>query len=269
MPDRWEYATGEEDLSRASEQAGAGRKLMALRQRMPGANPYELGRIRAQAIRLLFRLGNPDAAVAEARLLCDEQPGKAYSWMVLGDACATAGAWRDALDSFVRASVLRREAGQIEDAVRTELGPAYRMAEGLGELGLCLDLSGRGGGGLLGDTLRSRASRLSGKASGNPAVPPGAGFLIEGIHVLESCHRGAKPYQLPDLVLDWGSAEPEWRWRLLAEGVALFRDCGLAMSPWKKTLDFFEEPVLDPRFTSERKAVLELVRPPRNQAPVQ
>ena len=259
----------EGDLSQTGGQAGAGRKLMALRQRMPGANPYELGRMRAQAIRLLFRLGNPEAAVKEARLLCDEQPGKAYSWMVMGDACAMAGAWREALDSFVRASVLRREAGQIEDAVRTELGPAYRMAEGLGELDLCLDLTGRGGGGLLGDMLLSRASRLSGKASGNPAVPPGAGFLIEGIHILESCHRGAKPWRLPDLVLDWGPAEPEWRWRLLAEGVMLFRDCGLAVSPWKKTLDLFEGPVLDPRFTGERKAVLDLVRPPGNQDFVQ
>jgi len=246
-------------LSRSGEQASDGRKLVALRQKMPSANPYELGRMRAQAVRLLFRLGNPAAAMDEARLLCGEQPDKAYSWMVFGDACATAGAWRDALEAFLRAAALRREAGQEAEALRTELGPAYRTAEGLGDIATCLGLSSGTGGGLLGRTLHARALRLSGKDSSVPAAPAGSGFLVEGLHVLESCHRGAKPYGLPDIVLGWGASEPEWRWRILAEGMILFREAGLAQNPWKKPLASFEGPVLDPRYREESKLVAALM----------
>lgn len=245
----------------AKDQASAGRKLVSLRQRMAEANPYELGRMRAQAIRLLFQLGNAEAAMDEARLLCGEQPEKAYSWMVFGDACAMAGAWSDALDAFLRAATARRGAGQPEDAVRTELGPAYRMAEGLGEYDKCLGLTGLPGSGLLGETLRSRTLRLMGRDSSIPAAPTGSGPLVEGIHILESCHRGAKPFRLPDLVLDWGQSEPEWRWRLLAEGVILYRDGGFQLGDWKKAMTLLEEPVLDPRFKAESKTVRALVLP--------
>lgn len=242
-------------MGRSGEYASDGRKLVALRQKMTSANPYELGRMRAQAVRLLFRLGNPAAAMDEARLLCGEQPDKAYSWMVFGDACATAGAWRDALDAFLKAAALRREAGQEAEASRTELGPAYRTAEGLGDLATCLRLASAPDGGLLGRTLQARSLRLSGRESAVPAAPAGSGFLVEGLHILESCHRGAKPYGLPDIVLDWGASEPEWRWRILAEGIALFRENGLAPAPWKKPMATFDGPVLDPRYKEESKLV--------------
>lgn len=246
-------------MGRSGEQASDGRKLVALRQKMSSANPYELGRMRAQAVRLLFRLGNPAAAMDEARLLCGEQPDKAYSWMVYGDACATASAWRDALEAFLRAATLRREAGQEAEATRTELGPAYRTAEGLGDIEICLRLCSGTGGGLLGRTLQARSLRLSGRDCAVPAAPAGSGFLIEGLHVLESCHRGAKPYGLPDIVLDWGASEPEWRWRILAEGMVLFDGAGLAQTPWKKPLASFEGSVLDPRYRDESKRIAALM----------
>lgn len=228
----------------------SGRRLLALRQRMAEGDPD--GRARAEVVRLLCDLGNTGAALEEAAILVGESGGSPASLMVLGDARCRAGRWREALASFSGAAEARRAAGMAAEAARTMLGPVYRLAEALGEYRLCLEAAS--GGGELASVLGPRASRLSGRQ-----VPLGEQAPLErtarGIWELERAIRGMPPLALPGIVLEWGTSEPEWRWRVFAEGALLYRERSLDPRRWRKCSELLDSAVLDPRFAVERRKV--------------
>lgn len=243
------------------EKASLGRRLMAVRQRLAvEGSPGEVMDLRAKAMRLLLALGNVAGAVAEARTMVSADPDDPRAATVLGDALCYAGLWGEALEAFSTAAGIRRRAGQESEASRIELGPAYRIAEGLGRYGRCMELTA--GGGILASVLHARASRLAGVQAVLPPLEREADDrLIGGIHYLESSLRGASPVVLPDLVMDWGPSEPEWRWRLLFEGVRLFESRLLPLSRWKKAWRSSGERLLDPRWAGEASALRKLLGP--------
>jgi hypothetical protein len=201
-------------------------------------------------VRLLVELGNVSAALEAAGDYSLEFPGEAAPGLVTADLLCRQGRWAEALSRFESARDIMVAGRMGPGARKLDLGPIFRLNEALGNAGACLRLSD--GPESLASVLKARTWRRAGTASQLPA-PHGDDPVAERLLQLERAWRGEGVRELPEIVEAWGKSEPEWRWRVLVEGLSLFHDFHLPITPWRKLqAEMSRGVVLDPRFKAER-----------------
>jgi hypothetical protein len=236
-------------MSRYSSQGAAGRQLLILKRDIDNeSDPQRLRNLRRKEVRLLLSLGQLDRAAGHAGKLASDFPRWPVAHSLLADLMCRLKDWQGAALEFSTAAELYSGSGDTVKSVKIMLGPLFRLYEASGDYSECLELCSRPG--QLAAILRCRTERLSGIDSVLPADPCGD-WLAAALSDLERVWRGGDPAGLPELVRCWPRAEPEWRWRVLAEGFGIWIRRDLDPEPWRKLFRITERPVLDPRFDSE------------------
>jgi len=202
-------------------------------------------------------MGQREEAVSRARALAADHPRWPEAHSLLGDVLCRIRDWKGAEAGFRLAVGLHAEAGAAEKAAKLAQGPLFRLVEAGGDFRECTRLAAWPG--FASPVLGCRAGRLA----GSPSEPPGeapddypSGALLE----LERAWRGGDESRLPALVRDWPGFEPEWRWRVLVEGVGIWQDRKRDCRIWGKPLGETVRPVLDPRFDAEAAALDRMFR---------
>ncbi len=232
------------------DESRLGRRLMALRGRLASETDRKArGPLRLREMRLLAELGNTEAALEAADSLAADEPDWPRGLAAAADLRCRAGDWRGGEELFRRAAGAASERRDADGAERIRLGPLYRLLEARGAFREAADVAG--GPSPLARVLLARARRLAGS--------PGIAVAVEGeglagrLAALEAAHRGASPRPLLELVRSWGGGEPEWRWRVLVEGVRLWESEGLETGAWRRPLRETDGPLPDPRYRRERR----------------
>jgi hypothetical protein len=233
--------------------SASGRQLLSVTARLASDTaPGDREALWRKKIRILLDLNNPGSALEAAGEFHREFPGQASPELVLADVFSRLGRWREALARFESARDILVRGGNGPAARKLDLGPVFRLNEALGNAAACLRLTE--GHEALAAVLKARTWRRAGTASAltwSAPDDPVAGNLLK----LERAWRGEGIRTLPEVVDEWGKAEPEWRWRVLVEGISLFRDAHMPITPWKKLqAELSRGMVLDPRFGAERRA---------------
>lgn len=201
-------------------------------------------------IRLLLDLDNPSSALEAAEEFLAEFEGAPQAGLARADVLCRTGNWDLALSGFEEARDRMIAIGLVHGARKLDLGPLFRLSEALGNQAACLRLAE--GPEPLAAVLRMRTWRRAGTSLEVP-LQEADDPLTEGIAKLERAWAGEGVEDLPSMVEDWGRAEPEWRWRVLVEGIGLFRNSSISVAPWRKLqAELARSVVLDPRFGPER-----------------
>jgi hypothetical protein len=235
---------------------GSGRQLLDLKARIRAeSDPESRLRLRRKEALLLAQLGNLPEALSRADQLLREAPEHPPTQLLMADLLAMDGSWKKSLDAFLAAGQMARQLGEAGRAEKINLGPCYRIAEGLELLDICSEVVS-GYSSRLSAVLRWRLARLGGDPirRGPSKMPEGhAG----GIWLLEACWRGRRQLaELQEAARDWPAAEPEWRWRMVVEGHAIASRAGLSTRRWVRLAREASGDIKDPRFAAERKALL-------------
>ncbi|MBN1434321.1 hypothetical protein JW921_06130 [Candidatus Fermentibacterales bacterium] len=234
----------------------AWKELLALKARIRSCgDSAELSRLRKREIGLLAKMGNLPEAARRARAALEDEPHDPVLLSTLGDVLARSEAWTESLMAFREAAGSARELGDENRSERILLGPVYRIAEALVLYDVCRQVA-ESSGAELAHALRRRLARLSRGAPPRGLHVPETG-LASWIWCLEDCWAGSS--RLPDLLDiagEWPPSEPEWRWRVIAEGWRVSIGAGLPSGRWKRLARDTQEPVLDPRFRAERSEIL-------------
>lgn len=247
-------------MTRNKEPASSGRQLPGIASRLATEkSPDGRASLWKRRIRLVIDQGNREAAEGYIAEALAELPGLPAMQAAAADGFCRLGRWDEALGAFRRAVELLRTGGEERSARRLELGPVFRLTEAAGNHAGCIELAR--GSEPLALVLRARAWRRGGARVELPILGEGNG-LSSRLLALETAFRDGDTRFLPGLVEEWDRSEPEWRWRVLAEGVMLSRDLGRPLEPWRKLgAELSRSPVLDPRFEVERKAIGVLLKP--------
>jgi hypothetical protein len=169
--------------------------------------------------------------------------------------------WTEAAEEFEKAAMLHRESGEFQKAAKIMLGPLFRLAEAGEDYVKCLDLSSDPecrGSGQLASVLHCRALRMHGQASAVPDEAP-ENDPAAALALLERAWRGSSPRPLLASVNEWNRSEPEWRWRVMVEGVGLWLERSLDLGQWRRPLKNTDHPVADPRYTGEKQWLYRIV----------
>ncbi len=233
----------------ASSEGFLGRQLLSIRNTIGSVtDPSRLRKLRRREIRILLELGNPAAAGDLCRELVSDNPSWPPGYSMLADLACRSGKWEEGERIFERAAAEHEAAGNIKAAVRLRTGPVYRLAEAREDYEKCLSLSS--GDGELISILKIRSGRLSG--SNDLSLPDGLqDWLAQHLLMLESAWRGTQQRELLQAALEWSNTEPEWRWRFIVEGMAVWKRDGFDLDGWKKPVRSTVCPILDPRFHRE------------------
>lgn len=219
-----------------------GCQLLALKKRLrEEADPGERLKLKQREVKLLLALGQAPQALAAARAL----PPDASGLSILADVLCRRGQWKEAEATFEAARQARVREGNESRALALARGPLFLLAEAREDWSRCMALADL-------PVLAARAARLAGR----PAEPGNSsGFPWRVVALLEACHHGGNPAGLPEALLEWGRGEPEWKWRVLFEGVNLCMSRGISVLPFRRVFRGMGGPVLDPRWPRERRAV--------------
>jgi hypothetical protein len=227
-----------------------GCQLLALKKRLrEETDPGAILRLRQREVKILLELGQMPQALAAARLL----PGDGTGLSILGDVLCRRGHWKEAEATFEAARRARLAEGHGVRASALARGPLFLLAEARKDWSRCMELADI-------PVLEARTRRLSGEA---PAPSDSSGFPWETIALLERCHLGGDPRQLPEAALKWGKGEREWKWRLVFEGATIHSRRELPLNPWRRIVRAMSGVVLDPRWPGERKALKALMGFPK------
>jgi hypothetical protein len=240
-------------MTRYSSAGSGGRQLLDLGRRISAeTDPDVLRVLRRREVRILVSMGQREEAASRAGKLAGDFPLWPEAHALLGDILCRVRDWKGAEAGFRTAVGLHSEAGDAAKAARLAQGPLYRLTEAVGDYRECMRLAAWPG--FTSPVLASRAGRLAGSPS-DPPDESGDGYPSEALLELELAWRGGDGSRLPLLVRDWPGFEPEWRWRVLVEGVRIWRDRKRDCRIWRKPLGDTERPVLDPRFDTEAAAL--------------
>jgi tetratricopeptide (TPR) repeat protein len=258
--------TGDACMSTNRDSSSAGRQLLSVNTRLSTETaPDARESLWKRKVRLLADQGNPSAVMESIDALRRELPGSAQAHLTAADAMSRLGRWDDALASFLEAVRIMKGAGDVDGARKLELGPVYRLYEAFGNHGACIEMAH--GSEPIALVLRARAWRRGGAPS-SPPMFVGDGRLASALLLLEQSWAGENARLLPATVDDWGRQEPEWRWRVLVEGIQIYREIGFRIEPWRKLhAELSRTPVLDPRFPAERKSTAALLKPQARSGP--
>lgn len=232
-----------------ADRSRLGRQLLATRNRL--RDEQDLGarlKLLRREVRLLVSLGDMNSAAESADRLLEENPHLPAAFSIKADLACRNGNWQSAEELFGKAEEEYLILGDTAGAERLGTGPLFRLAEARGDFQECRRLCN--GTGDLKTVLAARCARLSG-SSGGPALPVSDDPLAFRLSRIEASWRGGAPRDLLDLAVDWQGTEPEWRWRLIVEGIELWKRRGLNPRPWKRPVRETVCPVLDPRFHDE------------------
>ncbi len=238
-------------MNRYSSAGAAGRQLLNLKRRLSTeSEPEEIRALRRKEIRLLLSLGQRDEAAARGAALVSDYPEWPEAHSLKADVLCRLRDWRGADEEFGRAAELHLKAGHAAKAARLMQGPLFRQAEADGRFDRCIELSMLPG--FRAPVLEWRARRLSGESTDRPPDPR-ADYPWGALMLLELAWHGGSAEGLRGAVDDWPGSEPEWRWRVLVEGVRIWLERDLDSRRWKKLIRKTERPVLDPRYYSEAR----------------
>jgi len=233
-----------------ADEAFLGRRLLYLRSRLKDEqrNGAEK-KLRRKLIKVLLQLNSREDAAEEAGILVRKWPEWPAARSIAADIQCRRGNWAEARVLFGEARDLFISIGDLEGAGRLETGPLYRLAEAGEDTESCISLSR--GESPLKRVLAARAFRRSGREV--PVIEAvNNNTLASGLKVLEDGWAGSiPPEDLLRTALDWGDSEPEWRWRLIVEGIQIWQRLGLSTEHWKGPLKATSCPVLDPRWSKE------------------
>lgn len=246
-------------MTRNRGTVSSGRQLPGIAARLATEkSPAERAALWKMRIRLVLDQGNREAAEGYIAEALAELPGLPAVQTAAADGFSRLGRWEEARGAFRRAAELLRIEGDERAARRLELGPLYRLTEAAGSHAGCIELARASEP--LAHVLRTRAWRRGGAPVALPILGEGNG-LASRLLALETAFKTGDASFLPGLVDEWDRSEPEWRWRVFAEGVMLARDMGRPLEAWRKlAAELSRSAVLDPRFEVERKAVGALFR---------
>jgi len=249
-------------MTRYSSAAAAGRQLLILKSSLAREkDPAQIRLLRRKEVRILLSLGQVLQAADCARKLSSDYPRWPVAHAIHADLCCRRMQWTEAAEEFEKAATLHRESGEFQKAAKVMLGPLFRLAEAGEDYGKCLELSSDPdcrGNGQLASVLHCRALRIHGQAS----VVPDETFenhTIATLALLERAWRGSSPRSLVASVNDWHRSEPEWRWRVMVEGVGLWLERNLDLGQWRRPLKNTDHPVADPRYTGEKRWLYRIV----------
>lgn len=251
--------TGADLMNRNKGPASSGRQLPGIAALLATEkSPDVRAALWKRRIRLVLDQGNRGAAEEYIAEALAEQSGLPAVQTAAADGFSRLGKWEEALGAFKRAVELLRGSGEERSARRLELGPVYRLTEAAGNHAGCIELAR--GSEPLALVLRARAWRRGGARVELPFLGEENG-LSSRLLALETAFRDGDTRFLPGLVEEWDRSEPEWRWRVFAEGLMLSRDLGRPLEAWRKLgAELSRSAVLDPRFEVERKAVQALFK---------
>jgi len=249
-------------MTRYSSAAAAGRQLLILKSSLARErDPAQIRQLRRKEVRILLSLGQVSQAADCARKLSSDYSEWPVAHSIHADLCCRRMQWMEAAEEFEKAAMLHRESGEFQKAAKIMLGPLFRLAEAGEDYGRCLELSSDpecGGTGRLASVLHCRALRIHGQAS---AVPDGTfeDDPAAALALLERAWRGRSPRPLLASVNEWHRSEPEWRWRVMVEGVGLWLERNLDLGQWRRPLKNTDHPVADPRYTGEKRWLYRIV----------
>ncbi len=225
-----------------------GRQLLSIRNRITSEEKLSsLRKLRKTEIQILTELGNISAAVASGEDLISDYPLWSAGYSVLADVLCRTRKWEEAEKLFEKAANLYEEAGNPDSATRLRMGPVYRLSEARSDFRKCLKLCRTDNE--LAAVLQVRCRRQMNQKASLPEAC--ADWLAGKLLLLEQVRQGSSPYRLFDEVVEWKSAEPEWRWRFIVESIYIWQSQNLNTEKWRKPVKDTIRPVLDPRFTKE------------------
>ncbi|MCD4702166.1 MAG: tetratricopeptide repeat protein [Candidatus Aegiribacteria sp.] len=238
-----------------SSEGFLGRQLLSIRNTISSVtDPSRLRKLRRREIRILLQLGNTTAAGDICRELVSDNPSWPPGYSIMADLACWSGEWEEGERLFERAATEHETAGNIKAASRLRTGPVYRLAEARDNYEKCLSLCS--GEGELESILKIRSGRLLG--SNEASLPEEAqDWLGQRLLMLESAWRGTHQHDLLQIAVDWSNTEPEWRWRFIVEGMAVWKRDGLDLDGWKKPVRSTVCPILDPRFHREWRSIFQ------------
>lgn len=233
-----------------ADEAFLGRRLLSLRGRLQQMQPNgSEKKLRRKLIRVLLQLNNTADAEAEARIMMSKWPSWPAARSIAADVKCRRGNWSEAEALFKEARDLYISLQDMAGADRLETGPLYRLAEARGDQEACISLAE--GEQALKQVLAARARRRSGEIAPVPA-PSEEDSLAAKLRVLEEGWADSAPMEeLLKTAITWGDSEPEWRWRMVVEGIELWKYHSLRTKPWWGILKATSCPVLDPRWSKE------------------
>ena len=226
-----------------------GKRLLVTRNRIRSeSDPESILKLRKREIRLLTDLGQLDEACKSCSKLLEDFAELPQAYSIMADLLCRMGHWKEAEELFETSAELHRDTGDLKSAERLRRGPLYRLAEAGRDYSRCRELAGKYDD--LGSVLKVRAERQLGEST-EKLPEPVDNRLAERLAQLEKAWNGRNPRGLLDTGLDWGSTEPEWRWRFIVESIELWSRSGLDTAKWKRAIRDTVCPVLDPRFNDE------------------
>jgi hypothetical protein len=238
-------------MSRYSSAGAGGRQLLNLKGRLSTeSDPEQIRALRRKEIRLLLSMGQRDEAAVRAHAMVTDYPEWPEAHSLKADVLCRRRDWHGAGEEFGRAAELHLKAGETAKAARLMHGPLFRQAETESRFERCMELAMLPGFRV--PVLEWRARRLAGQLADRPSCP-GDDYPWGALMLLEDAWRGGSAKELLGIVDDWPGSEPEWRWRVLVEGVRIWLRQDLDIRRWEKLLRKTERPVLDPRFDSEAR----------------
>ncbi len=211
-------------------------------------DPVKRKKLFRKAIRTLVRLGDLEEARKTASELSSEYPDWQAAWSMAADIACRSGKWEEAERLFEKAAAMHAEAGDREAASRLRTGPLFILAEARKDYARCEELCRNGGE--TAKVLTARSRRLAGKPP-TGEIPHCRERLASKLAVLENAWKGRGLGRLAVMAAEWGSDEPEWRWRFVVEGIHLWKKRGMETRKWRKAIRGTVPPVLDPRFDEE------------------